>query len=121
MLEVPAGMIDESGDFVGVAAKEIEEETGFKLKKEQLQPLGSYYPSCGGSDEEIFLFYCHIKVSEEELHVIEQKIHGEGTHERIKVKLVDYDPTFFFNTKDSKLICALYAYENLVKSKKSNL
>jgi 8-oxo-dGTP pyrophosphatase MutT (NUDIX family) len=28
MLEAPAGMIDESGNFVGVAAKEMEEETG---------------------------------------------------------------------------------------------
>ena len=25
MIEAPAGMIDESGDFVGVAAKEIQE------------------------------------------------------------------------------------------------
>lgn len=33
MLEAPAGMIDESGDFVGVAAKEIEEETGIKIIK----------------------------------------------------------------------------------------
>ena len=47
MIEAPAGMIDESGDFVGVAAKEIQEETGIKITKEQLKPLGSYYPSPG--------------------------------------------------------------------------
>jgi ADP-sugar diphosphatase len=34
MLEAPAGMIDESGDFIGVAAKEIEEETSIKINKE---------------------------------------------------------------------------------------
>ena len=50
MLEAPAGMIDESGDFTGVAAKEIEEETGIKITKDRLHPLGSYFPSCGGSD-----------------------------------------------------------------------
>lgn len=44
---MPAGMIDESGDFVGVAAKEIEEETGIKIKGEDLKPLGSFYPSPG--------------------------------------------------------------------------
>lgn len=27
-LEAPAGMLDEEGDFIGVAAKEIHEETG---------------------------------------------------------------------------------------------
>lgn len=64
MLEAPAGMIDESGDFVGVAAKEIEEETSIKITKDQLFPLGSFYPSCGGSDEEIFLYYCQVKLSE---------------------------------------------------------
>jgi 8-oxo-dGTP pyrophosphatase MutT (NUDIX family) len=31
ILESPAGMLDEEGDFSGVAAKEIEEETGFKI------------------------------------------------------------------------------------------
>ncbi len=50
LLEAPAGMIDESGDFVGVAAAEIEEETSIKIKKEDLKPLGSYFPSPGGSD-----------------------------------------------------------------------
>ncbi len=50
LLEAPAGMIDESGDFVGVAAKEIEEETGLRITKDKLFPLGSYFPSCGGCD-----------------------------------------------------------------------
>jgi hypothetical protein len=44
-------MIDESGDFMGVAAAEILEETSIKITKEQLIPLGSYYCSPGGSDE----------------------------------------------------------------------
>jgi hypothetical protein len=38
------------------------------------------------------------------------------------VKLVDYDPMALLKTKDSKLVYALYAYENLIKEKqKSNL
>lgn len=31
LLELPAGMLDDSGSFVGVAAKELEEETGIKI------------------------------------------------------------------------------------------
>lgn len=63
-------MIDESGDFVGVAAAEIEEETSIKIRKEDLLPLGSYYPSPGGCDEEIFMYHCHVNITPEELQVI---------------------------------------------------
>ena len=70
LLEAPAGMLDESGDFVGVAAAEIQEETSIKLTKEQLKVMGSFYPSPGGSDEEIHLFYCRVEMKAEELKVI---------------------------------------------------
>ena len=33
LLQAPAGMIDESGDFVGVAAAEIAQETSITIKK----------------------------------------------------------------------------------------
>lgn len=35
-IEPPAGMLDESGDFVGTAAKEIEEETGIIVSQDNL-------------------------------------------------------------------------------------
>jgi ADP-sugar diphosphatase len=79
-LEAPAGMIDEDGDFTGVAAKEIHEETGIKLTNKELVPLGSYHPSGGGCDEELLMFLADIKVSNEDLEVILNKIHGEGDH-----------------------------------------
>ena len=111
-LEAPAGMIDESGDFVGVAAAEIEEETGIKIRKEDLKPLGSYTPSPGASDEELFLYYCEVKLGEEELKEVEGKIHGEeGSKERIRVRLVDYTPANILATRDSALIYAAYAYQ----------
>ena len=77
LLEAPAGMLDESGDFIGTAAMEIEEETSIKLSKDKLIPLGSFYPSAGGCDEEIIMFYSKIELSEEEMSTIESKIHGE--------------------------------------------
>jgi ADP-sugar diphosphatase len=36
-LEIPAGMLDEhSGEFAGVAAKELKEETGLEIKEDEL-------------------------------------------------------------------------------------
>eukprot|EP00766_Chilomastix_caulleryi_P001036 gnl/Chilomastix_caulleri/2016.p2 GENE.gnl/Chilomastix_caulleri/2016~~gnl/Chilomastix_caulleri/2016.p2 ORF type:complete len:108 (+),score=23.56 gnl/Chilomastix_caulleri/2016:238-561(+) len=35
-LEIPAGMLDGDGHFVGVAAKELEEETSIKISEEFL-------------------------------------------------------------------------------------
>lgn len=57
MLEVPAGMIDENGNFIGVAAKELQEETGIIVKEENLNFLGSFYSSPGGSDEEVLMYF----------------------------------------------------------------
>lgn len=55
-LECPAGMLDEDGNFIGVAAKELKEETGLEIEEKKLIPLGSIYPSPGGCDEEVILF-----------------------------------------------------------------
>jgi hypothetical protein len=36
-----------------------------------------FYPSPGGCDEDIKMFYCKVNLSEEELKAIEEKIHGK--------------------------------------------
>ena len=66
LAELPAGMLDASGSFVGAAAKELQEETGLSVKEKDLIDLtekafkGSancqLYPSAGGSDEMLRLF-----------------------------------------------------------------
>lgn len=72
-VEIPAGMLDESRNFGGKAAEEIQEETGFKLPESELINLtelalneskteggetlqNAMYPSPGGSDEFIPIF-----------------------------------------------------------------
>ena len=45
VLELPAGMLDGSGDFVGVAQKELEEECGIKVMQNDLVELTG---ACGG-------------------------------------------------------------------------
>lgn len=55
LLELPAGKLDLPGeDAVGCAQRELEEETGYRATA--LQPLGSFLPSPGFSDERIHLF-----------------------------------------------------------------
>lgn len=70
-LEIPAGMLDGQKGFTGKAANEIEEETGIKIRAEELIDLTglalknskvqddlrpAMYPSPGGSDEFIPIY-----------------------------------------------------------------
>lgn len=49
-LELPAGMLDGSGNFAGVAAKEMEEETGITMKEGELVDLTALaYLTAGGA------------------------------------------------------------------------
>ena len=54
-LEVPAGKLDEPGeDPKAVAARELEEETGWRAKR--LTRLGAFFPGVGYSNEKIHVF-----------------------------------------------------------------
>jgi ADP-sugar diphosphatase len=69
--ELPAGMIDAAGSFVGAAAKELQEETGIIVKEKDLIDLtekafkgtayNHVYPSAGGCDEILRLFLYQVK------------------------------------------------------------
>lgn len=50
MLGAPAGMVDESNHFAGVAAKELKEECGIEIDDSEMRLLGSVYTSPGGCD-----------------------------------------------------------------------
>ena len=110
-LETPAGMLDESGDFSGVAAKEIEEETSIKIKKEDLKELDTFRPSIGGCDEEIMLFYTEITLPEKEMEELKKKLHGDSS-EAILLKFEKFTINNILATKDSKLICACFMYQS---------
>lgn len=64
--ELPAGMLDGSGNFAGTAAKEIKEETGLEIKEDELVDMThmaygnkwkGVYPSAGGSGIYIHLYF----------------------------------------------------------------
>ena len=61
LLEIPAGMLDDLGNFSGQAAKELKEETGITLTTNDFVSLTPkpLFMSPGGIDEELYLyFYC---------------------------------------------------------------
>ena len=71
--ELPAGMLDDSGNFAGVAAKELEEECSLKVQEKDLIDLtekafkdtgfSHAYTTPGGSDEVMRLFLYEVMKS----------------------------------------------------------
>ena len=79
--ELPAGMIDpEDGEPLETAKRELEEETGYKANS--WTPLGSFYPSPGSSNEEIFLFLATD---------LEKSVQSLESSEQIEVHRVEWD------------------------------
>ncbi len=54
LLELPAGRLEPNEEPMSCAARELEEEIGFKAGK--LIPLASYFASVGNSNERMYLF-----------------------------------------------------------------
>ncbi|KAL4479675.1 hypothetical protein ABPG73_017896 [Tetrahymena malaccensis] len=116
LIEAPAGMIDESGHFSGVAAKELKEETGIDIDIKDLVDLGGFYPSPGGCDEELLMFAVEKDLSDEKLKEITSKIHGEHD-EQITIEIQEYNMKNVIQTKDAKLMCLALAYNNFKENK----
>jgi ADP-ribose pyrophosphatase len=54
LIELPAGLLEPGEEPVQCAARELEEETGYRPK--ELIPLASFFSSVGFSDERIHIF-----------------------------------------------------------------
>lgn len=54
LYEIPAGKLEKGENPYEAALREMEEETG--LKSESLKSLGKIYPTCGYSDEIIYIY-----------------------------------------------------------------
>ncbi|KAF7716241.1 Uncharacterized protein PECH_008475 [Penicillium ucsense] len=130
--EIPAGMLDDSGTFAGGAAKEIEEETGLKVKQDELvdmtalaaeisasssgdEPLPkAMYPSAGGSDEFIPIFLCEKRMSRGEIEKLQGKLTGLREHgEKITLKVVPLEDLWKEGLRDSKTLAAWALYRGL--------
>lgn len=121
ILELPAGMLDDdNGDVIGTAVREVEEETGIKLKMSDMVNLtaflepatgGKVFPSPGGCDEELSLFMYKGEVDKEVIAALQGKETGLRDHgELIKVRVVPYDKLWRI-TADMKVLSAVALYE----------
>jgi len=71
LLELPAGTLEPGEDPAVCAARELEEETGYRAA--QLEPLIGFFPAPGGSDERMALFLARgLAASEQKLDQTEQ-------------------------------------------------
>lgn len=129
--EIPAGMLDDSDSLSGAAAKEIKEETGLELYKDDLIDLTALaldksddmnseklhkavYPSVGGCDEFISIFLHERRVARNTLDEWQGKLTGlrhEG--EKITLKLVPYGDLWREGARDAKTLAAIALYEGL--------
>ena len=123
--EIPAGMLDGNGDFKGVAAKEMEEETGLHIKSEHLIDLTEFafagkskgvYLSPGGCDEFIRIFAYEKEVEEKFIQDLKGKLTGEeGSDEVIVLEIVEMEHLWRF--PDAKGLIALMLYQKYKSSK----
>ncbi|EXJ62955.1 hypothetical protein A1O7_03399 [Cladophialophora yegresii CBS 114405] len=135
-VELPAGMIDDSGTFAGAAAREVREETGLEIsadelidmtllasqidvdtsatssEEEQLQP--AMYPSPGGSDEFMPIFLARKSLSTRAIDELKGKLTGLRDHgEKITLKIVPVQEVWKVAWRDGKTLAAMAMYEGL--------
>ena len=115
--EAPAGMLDGSGNFKGVAAKEIEEELALQILATDLIDLnaaagisGGIFLSPGGSDESMHFYCVELTVSDDEMEAMNGKATGLLTEgEQISLEIVPFDDVW--KTNDAKTIVAYTLYQ----------
>lgn len=133
-LEIPAGMLDEEDKhFSGAAAKEIEEETGFKIPTSELINMtklalggsghpevslqSAMYPSPGGCDEYIALFLWEKELDRQEIEDLRGRLTGERTQsEMITLHVKEYEALWRDGARDAKTLAAWALYEGLNRS-----
>lgn len=140
-LEIPAGMLDGSGAFSGVAAKEMKEETGLAITEAELVDLtalaygcgegggagsgggggggesGSVgegmYPSVGACDEFLRLLYYSKDVGPDFLRELQGRVAGNAEeNEVIHIELVKYEE-LWKRCSDGKSLAAMTLLERL--------
>ncbi|KIW96863.1 uncharacterized protein Z519_02254 [Cladophialophora bantiana CBS 173.52] len=139
-VELPAGMIDDSGTFAGAAAKEIQEETGLEISSDELvdmtqlassstvtstgpgpqedtpeeQLQSAIYPSPGGSDEFIPIFLARKTLPRPQIETLKGKLTGLRDHgEKITLRIVRLNEVWKVAWRDGKTLAAMALYEGL--------
>lgn len=117
-------MDEETLSFVGVAAKELKEETGIEIFASDLQPLSDYpvYSSPGLLDEGISYYQILLLAKQEYIDKLRGKVTGElNTEEQITLGVVELEEFKKMcvdgRCRDSKAITALWLSESTIQWK----
>jgi ADP-ribose diphosphatase len=109
LIELPAGKLDKDEDPQLCAARELEEETGYRSNK--LEKLGSIFTTPGYSSEELHIYIAldldkgnhNREEGEEEMELLEY------TLEEIEIMVADNQIV------DGKTISGIFLYQNWLK------
>ncbi|MCI0410225.1 MAG: NUDIX hydrolase [Acidobacteria bacterium] len=109
LLEVPAGKLDPGESAEACAAREVQEETGFRAGR--LEPLGWIWTTPGFTDEKIWLFLA------KELSPASQDLQAD---EVLSVERLPLDQAVSMALRgeitDAKSICAILRAGHLIRS-----
>lgn len=129
-LEIPAGILDWTGDYRKVALSELEEEAQIKAQDSELIDLMDFWyqgasegfaASCGLLDERIRLYAIEREVTAEELKAMDGK-DQEYTEEIewIRTEVLPYEEAAR-KFVDGKNLIALFLYERWLRSQGRSL
>ncbi|MDE6105155.1 MAG: NUDIX hydrolase [Clostridia bacterium] len=108
LYEIPAGKLEKGEEAIKAAARELEEETGYRA---QLVRLFELYPSVGYTDEVIHIYFA------EKFEYVGRKL-DEG--EFLDCEFIEIEKVLKLIESgeicDAKTVAAVYAYLNLNKN-----
>lgn len=124
-LEIPAGILDWSGDYRKVALSELEEEAQIKVDDSELIDLTGFWheqgvegfaASCGLLDERIRLYAIERTVTREELAAMDNREQAYTDEEEwIRTEVLPYEEASH-KFVDGKNLIALFIYERWLKA-----
>ena len=112
--ENPAGMCDSESDPWKVALKEVEEETGLIISKENLRLLHTenLYTSGGLLDESGTFFACDIEMPREEIFTYHNRNTGAQNENEFITTVIFTKEEVLANLKNTSGLLAMYLYQD---------
>lgn len=119
ILEVPAGSAEIGENFEETLVREIKEEVGLEITRQDLTHLGTFYSSPGACNEKIALYACERDCSPEQIRDLRGRLAGLWSHgEYTIVQLVELSQFEELEIGDAKTQLAYELYRRKVMEPK---